>query len=184
MGVYVSEWYGFEVESKRHLMDLLIEPSFSPAICSQFHEMADGSYKVYYNFQPRWKEVTDALKAYARQQNMDPSTKAVIALDIAASAGVFKALAPISSFSLDDKERSSVDELYANELPATDEHHQGLDGHSFKLKIYKDNKERFYESWCVTPLNWGSLRNLVSIVVDRLGLSYESYGAYIRKASS
>ena len=73
MGSYEAEWYGFEVESKRHLMDLLIEPSFSPAICSQFHEMADGSYKVYYNFQPRWKEVTDALKAYARQQNMDPS---------------------------------------------------------------------------------------------------------------
>lgn len=89
MGVYMSEWYGFEIESKCHLMDLMIEPSFDPAINLQFHEMADGNYKAFYNYQPEWKEVVNVLKAYAREQNMDHSTKANVAIDVAASAGVF-----------------------------------------------------------------------------------------------
>ena len=56
MGSYTAEWYGFEVKSRRHLMDLYIEPSFAPAICLQFHEMPDGRYKVFYNYQPAGKK--------------------------------------------------------------------------------------------------------------------------------
>lgn len=65
MGSYTAEWYGFEVKSRRHLMDLYIEPSFAPAICLQFHEMPDGRYKVFYNYQPAGKEEVEAVKAYA-----------------------------------------------------------------------------------------------------------------------
>lgn len=181
MGSYTAEWYGFEVKSRRHLMDLYIEPSFASAICLQFHEMPDGRYKAFYNYQPPWKEVLEVIKAYAHEQKMDPSTKWDVAFNIAAAAGVFKHLAPISDYVLEDEERRIVDELYVNELPVTDEHHLGLDGHSYKLWIYKDGEEKYYETWCVTPLSWGALRALVRTVVDRLGLEYESYGAYISK---
>ena len=181
MGSYTAEWYGFEVKSRRHLMDLYIEPSFASAICLQFHEMPDGRYKVFYNYQPAGKEEVEAVKAYAHEQKMDPSTKWDVAFNIAAAAGVFKHLAPISDYVLEDEERRIVDELYVNELPVTDEHHLGLDGHFYKLWIYKDGEENYYETWCVTPLSWGALRALVRTVVDRLGLEYESYGAYISK---
>ena len=56
MGSYTAEWYGFEVKSRRHLMDLYIEPSFAPAICLQFHEMPNGGYRAFYNYQPARKE--------------------------------------------------------------------------------------------------------------------------------
>ena len=181
MGSYTAEWYGFEVKSRRHLMDLYIEPSFASAICLQFHEMPDGRYKAFYNYQPAGKEEVEAVKAYAYEQKMDPSTKVSVAFSAAAAAGVFKQLAPISDYVLEDEERCIVDELYVNELPVTDEHHLGLDGHSYKLWIYKDGEEKYYETWCVTPLSWGALRALVRTVVDRLGLEYESYGAYISK---
>lgn len=85
---------------------------------------------------------------------------------------------------LDEEERRCVEELYDNELPVTDEHHLGLDGHSYTLRIYKDDEEKCYKSWCVTPLSWGALRNLVRTVVDRLELNYESYGAYVRNTSN
>ena len=144
MGTYYSEWYGFEVASKRHLMDL-------------FHEMQDGEYRAFYNYQPSWKEIVDAVKAYAYEQKMDPSTKANVVLDIAASAGVFKPLAPVYDYLLDI----------------------GLDGHSYTLRIYKNGEEKFYKSWCVTPLSWDHLRDLVRTVVDRLELKHENYGAYV-----
>ena len=63
---------------------------------------------------------------------MDPSTKVSVAFSAAAAAGVFKHLAPIWDYVLEDEERRIVDELYVNELPVTDEHHLGLDGHSYK----------------------------------------------------
>ena len=62
--------------------------------------MADCSYRAFYNYQPDWKKFVDVLKAYARERNMDPSTKAMVAIDIAATAGVFKPLAPVSSYVL------------------------------------------------------------------------------------
>ena len=179
MGSYTAEWYGFEVKSRRHLMDLYIEPSFAPAICLQFHEMPNGGYRAFYNYQPARKEEVEAVKAYAYAQKMDPSTKVNVAYSIAAEAGVFKQLAPISDYVLEDKERRFVDELYVNELPDTEEHHLGLDGHIYKLLIYKDGEEKYYETWCVTPHNWGALRDLVRTIVERLGLDYEKYGAYI-----
>lgn len=179
VGTYYSEWYGFEVASKRHLMDLTIEPSFDPAICIQFHEMQDGEYRAFYNYQPSWKEIVDTVKAYAYEQKMDPSTKANAALDIAASAGVFKPLAPVFDYLLEEEELRYVEELYINELSETDEHHIGLDGHSYTLRVYKNGEEKCYKTWCVTPLNWDLLRDLVRTVVDRLELKYESYGAYV-----
>ena len=179
VGTYYSEWYGFEVASKRHLMDLLIEPSFDHAICVQFHEMQDGEYRAFYNYQPSWKEIVDAVKAYAYEQKMDPSTKANAALDIAAYAGVFKPLAPVFDYLLEEEELRYVEELYINELPETDEHHIGLDGHSYTLRVYKNGEEKCYKTWCVTPLSWDILKELVRTVVDRLELKYESYGAYV-----
>ena len=47
--------------------------------------------------------------------------------------------------------------------------------------IYKDGEENYYETWCVTPLSWGTLRALVRTVIDRLGLDNKSCGAYIRQ---
>lgn len=181
MGLYEAEWYGFEVESMRHLMDLYIEPSFHSAICIQFHEMADRSYRAFYNYQPDWKKVVDVLKTYARERNMDSSTKVMDVIDVAVTAGVFKPLAPVSSYVLREDEKRCVEELYRNELPATDEHIIGLDGHSYTLRIFKDGEEKCYRTWCATPLSWSTLRNLVSTVVDRLGLDPGGYGAYVKK---
>ena len=109
----------------------------------------------------------------------DPSTKANAVLDIAASAGVFKPLASVFDYLLEEEEQRCVEELYINELPETDEHHIGLDGHSYTLRIYKNGEEKFYKSWCVTPLSWDHLRDLVRTVVDRLELKHENYGAYV-----
>ena len=136
MGSYNAEWYGFEVESRRHLMDLIIEPSFAPAICLQFHEMPDGSYRVFYNYQPAGEDEVEAVYVYAYEQKIDPSTKANVAYRLAAAAGVLRQLAPISYYILEDEERRIVEELYVNELPDTNEHHFGLDGHSYTLLIY------------------------------------------------
>ena len=123
MGVYDAELYGFVVESRQHLMDLFIEPSFAPAICLQFHEMSDGSYRAFYNYQSAGKDEVEAVKAYAHEQKMDPSTKVNVAYNLAAAAGVFRKLAPISYYNLEDEERCIVKDLYLNELPDTDEHH-------------------------------------------------------------
>ena len=62
MGSDCAEWHGFEVESRQHLMDLYIEPSFASAICLQFHESSDGEYRALYNYQPPSKKVFEVLK--------------------------------------------------------------------------------------------------------------------------
>lgn len=90
MRTYISDCYGFEVKSKQYFMDLVIEPSFNPAICIQFHEMADSSYKAFYNYQPQKKEFVNALKSFYEQNNVDPHTEARITIERASSAGVFK----------------------------------------------------------------------------------------------
>lgn len=112
MGAYDAELYGFEVESRQHLMDLFIEPSFALAICLQFHEMSDGSYRAFYNYQPAGKDEVEAVKAYAHEQKMDPSTKVNVAYNLAASAGVFRKLAPISYYNLEDGRYRIIQEKY------------------------------------------------------------------------
>ena len=54
----------------------------------------------------------EAVKAYAHEQKMDPSTKVNVAYNLAASAGVFRKLAPISYYNLEDGRYRIIQEKY------------------------------------------------------------------------
>jgi len=72
MGEYKKEWFAFKIESLRHILDLTIEPSFAKAVCFQFHQMQDNSYKVFWNFET--VKIASLIIQYAKDNKIDMKT--------------------------------------------------------------------------------------------------------------
>ncbi|MBR0262241.1 MAG: hypothetical protein IJQ85_10685 [Selenomonadaceae bacterium] len=62
MGKYNSDWFSFEIKSKRHVMDLAISPSFAKGVGFQVHEMKNNSFQLFWNYELRPKEYGVLIK--------------------------------------------------------------------------------------------------------------------------
>lgn len=175
-----TDLFGFEIESKRKIMNLVIGTSVRPAhdVCVQIHETIDGRYKAYYKFAPGTKELITAVQDYAQENGLNSRRSWNDALNKAAKAGVLRSLSPVMDFDLSNQEEKTVDELYEEELPDGVKKIQGLDGHMFFLTLYKE-KDLDYSTWCVVPPEWKRLYDVINMIVDRIGLEKDYYGAYL-----
>lgn len=173
MCAYVREWYGFSIDSKRHIMDLEIAPSFKRVVCTQFHEMENGEYRAFYNFEPP-REVFFAKIKRCNEENKGETNKT---LAQTCAGGLFREDCPVKEFTLSIEERQLVDRLYEQELPEDVEKSYGLDGHSYLLTLYKDRPIE-YRSWAVVPKEWNGLTEVINMVIYRIDLDEKNYGVY------
>ena len=74
MGEYKSDWFSFEIKSKRHVMDLAISPAFAKGIGFQVHEMKNNSYQLFWNFGMVGREIYSATVEYTRLNEIAPKT--------------------------------------------------------------------------------------------------------------
>lgn len=174
MGYYNKGWYGFEIESKKHLLDMIINPSFRPAVCFQYHEMANGSLMGFYNFQPPEKEMLEKLKEYVFDTygTLDMPFSGEL-MDDAVKAGRLKPITPVSDFRLTDEEKLLVYSIYEGVNDGDLLKHSGLDGTSYELLVYQDGNVDLYEHLHPQPMS--NLGMLITLMVDRLGLDQTHY---------
>lgn len=147
MGEYRDDWFSFEIKSQRHILDLIIEPSFAKAVCFQVHEMENNSFQLFWNFGMVGREIVTLLKEYAQINKIDPKTSMVKVFDSEEFIAFIKQHASgIFIADLDADDMSLVNAVVnANWIEA--KCICGLDGSSYKIKIYGE-PIREYEFWC------------------------------------
>ncbi len=165
MGKYNSDWFSFEVESRRHIMDLIIEPSFAKTACFQVHETADNSFKLFWNFGMVSREIISPLMEYAKLNKIDlrtPMTKVCCSEDFAEFMRQNAPPINIADLSADDMALvDAVDNADWRDV----KYRCGLDGHDYTVKIYGEPIREF-KCWCVIPKEYGALIPLVDRLID------------------
>ena len=180
MGHYYSEYYGFEVKSKTHLMDLICSPSFNIGVCIQFHIMDDGCYKAFYNFAPSSEKLNDALDYVATQYGLDIFKDNAFVFEECTASGLFRECCPVFSFCLNEDEKQKVKVVYEHH-PNNVEEIWGCDGCIYDLIVYNDGMTKEFQLWSELPDEWGELAMLINLMVKRLDLEKDDYSAHIRK---
>lgn len=177
MGEYKKEWFAFKIESLRHILDLTIEPSFAKAVCFQFHQMQDNSYKVFWNFET--VKIASLIIQYAKDNKIDIKTPVIEVVDSDEFAKFIKSHSPVFNSDL-----SAADMEIVNAVIKADwkpiQYRCGLDGHSYRIKIYGE-KIREYKTWCDIPNEWADLIPLVNFLIELANLQpdYSYRVAYI-----
>lgn len=170
MGSYNKDWFAFEIESLRHILDLTIEPSFAPAACFQFHQMQDNFYRVFWNIGMTDRGSLPKVQEYvkANESKIDMQMPFSEFLKDAGLAKFMKRYAPIHSADLSSNDMEIVNAVAnADWTPA--QYGGGLDGHSYTIKIYGDTPREFH-CWCRIPAEWTALIPLVNFVIGAANL--------------
>ena len=145
MGEYNSNWFSFEVKSQRHIMDLIIEPSFAKAICFQVHGMKDGSFKLFWNFGMVGREIDSLIKKYIEINKISVFTLQIL---VSKEFGDFmRANATQIQIADLDADDMTLANAVVNAKWIEAKRRYGLDGHSYKIKIY-GKPIREYEFYC------------------------------------
>ncbi len=183
MGEYRDDWFSFEVKSKRHIMDLIIAPSFAKAVCFQVHEMKNDSFQLFWNYELRPKEYGALIKKYL-EINKDK-------IDMKMSIVDFFFGKELASFMRQHTPEIFIADLNADDMTLVaavvnaewqDEKYRcGLDGHHYRIKIYGE-EVRAFKCWCVIPKAWSELIPLVDRLIEIAKLEphdcYEVSGVY------
>ena len=162
MGEYNYKWFSFEVKSKRHIMDLTIEPSFAKAVCFQVHEMSENFFQLFWNLDMKGHEVMALFKKFAEINNVAATMENYFSEKF--DAFMRLNTTPISIVDLDADDMSLVNDII-NANWQYEEFRCGLDGHSYNIKIYGEQVSEF-ECWCVIPEAWIELVPLVDRLID------------------
>lgn len=181
MGEYRDDWFSFEIKSKRHIMDLIIEPSFSNAVCFQVHEMENDSFKLLWNFGMVGREIVHLMKEYAQVNDIDLKTFIAKVFDSEDFAAFMKQHAPeIFIVDLDADDMNLINAV-VNANWSFKEYRCGLDGHHYRIKIYGEQLREF-KCWCVIPKEWNELIPLVDRLIEIAKLEplscYAVHGVY------
>ena len=183
MGEYRDDWFSFEVKSKRHIMYLIIEPSFAKAGCFQVHEMEADSFKLFWNYELRPKEYVPLIKKYFEINSDKIAPKMSIA--------EFFFGKEFAAFMRQHTPEIFVADLNANDMALVAavvnadwqyvKYRCGLDGHSYTIKIYGEEVREF-KCWCNIPKAWSELIPLVDRLTEIAKLEprdcYEVHGVY------
>ena len=168
MGEYNYKWFSFEVKSKRHIMDLTIEPSFAKAVCFQVHEMSENFFQLFWNYELRPVIEQGKLMRKYIDLNRDKLPPKMSLPEFFYSEGLAAFMRlnapPISIADLDEDDMSLVNDII-NANWQYEEFRCGLDGHSYNIKIYGEQVSEF-ECWCVIPEAWIELVPLVDRLID------------------
>ena len=171
MGGYKKEWLAFEIDSKCHIMDLIIESSFAKAICFQIHQMQDNSYKVFWNFEFASQKIVSLTIQYGKDNKIDMKTPLIEIWKSNEFAKFIKQHSKIYSSDLNENVVEIVNTIIKSDwsqLP----YECGLDGHSYHIKIYGE-KIREYHCWCNIPGRWFDLLPLLDLLIKLADLQPE-----------
>lgn len=173
----------FRIESATHIMDLIIEPpSALPSVCFQVHKMQDDSAVLFWNFGLTNIQKMNLVFQYVNEhpENFPEGmkTKMLDAERIACRDEKFietlKLRAPIQRHRLSSDELKLVDAVANADLKLPENYHGGLDGHSYKLKIYSEPVKEF-NFWCYIPKCWVEIPPLVKFFVEVAHLPCKDY---------
>ncbi|MBQ3727651.1 MAG: hypothetical protein II902_11470 [Selenomonadaceae bacterium] len=181
MGEYRDDWFSFEVKSKRHIMDLIIAPSFAKAVCFQVHEMKNDSFQLFWNFGMTSREEFPLLKKFVRLNQIDLKTSMVKVLESKEFNNFMRMNAPPIRFADLDADDMTLINAVVNAEWQEMEYRCGLDGHHYRVKIYGE-EIRAFKCWCVIPKAWSELIPLVDRLIEIAKLEprdcYEVSGVY------
>ncbi len=165
----------FKIDSACHIMDVIINPSFARAVCFQIHKMRDNSCKVFWEYELRGREKFALIGRYINEnrESLDLKMPVVECVELICRDPKFlamlKADSQIHSADLSENDMALVNAVIdANWEPV--EYGGGLDGHSYKIKIYGENP-REYNRWCDIPASWKDLIPLVDFLIDVANLT-------------
>ncbi len=145
---YQENWFAFEIDSKRHIMDLTIKRSLKKSVCFQFHQMKDDSYKVFWNFGVHGNDFVSLLLEYAEVNKLDKKTPITEVWNSEEFAKFVKSYPKkIYSQNLNKKDMEIVNYFVNYEWKLPIAYGGGLDGHSYHVKIY-GKKIIEFERWC------------------------------------
>ncbi|MBR5914115.1 MAG: hypothetical protein IKZ58_07130 [Selenomonadaceae bacterium] len=166
--------FQFEINSAVHIMDLMIKPPAArPKVCFQVHKMLDNANVLFWNFGLTARESMPLLRRYILE-NIEKfkdrwKTKLLDGVAIACRDEKFiemlKPHASIYSHELSDDEMKLVYDVVNADYYLPDDCHGGLDGHSYKLKIYGE-MTRELNFWCYVPKKWATFPPLVDFFVE------------------
>ena len=181
MGEYRDEWFSFYVKSLRHVLDLSISSSFAKGVGFQVHETEPNSFKLFWNCELLWREISLLLVEYAKLNRIDPKTPASQIFFSEDFADFMRKNAPpIQSVDLNADDMSLI-KTVVNANWRDEEYRCGLDGHSYTIKIYGAQVHTF-KCWCDIPNAWQELIPLVERLIDIAKLEprdcYEVHGVY------
>ena len=159
-----KKWLDFEIASARHVMDLRIESSFRKTVNFQVHEMQDNLYRIFWTKGKFPGDVMRIIVEYIENNGIDKKTPLVEIFQDKDFAKFVQSRFTIHSADLSATDMKLVNAVIdANWEPV--EYRGGLDGHSYKIKIYGENP-REYCSWCDIPASWADLIPLVDFLID------------------
>ena len=175
MGVYDEALSGFDIESKRYLINLKIMPFVGAGVCFQFHQMEDGSYKMFWNIDKicGGKEGTRNLCAYLKAH---PGTRATDVQEVLKSKefiAYVKGLSPVQCADLRGPEVDVVNDVAFAAWEKGDGVKSGLDGNWITVYLPQTGKQ--YKTWSYVPEEWEELAPLVNMAVDKADLELGEY---------
>lgn len=171
-----SKFFDFEINSLKRIIDLSINPSFARTVGFQIHQMFDNSYRIFWNFGMKIGEKFAEIVQYAKEtdeyKNKMKAPVTEVLTEICSDARFaerIKSKIVIHSADLSENDMKLVNAVIdANWAPV--EYGGGLDGQSYKIKIYGKNP-REYNRWCDIPADWTDLIPLVDFLIDVANLT-------------
>lgn len=139
------ELLSFEINSQKHLFDVLIVSSFTfPNVLFQIHETAPNKIKVF------WRENSSShtlFNVINKVKEIFPESTSMNISEISKTDCFKEAMSvdnPIKEIELTPAEMRTVLDFYDNGIPINATTHRGYDGHTFYITMF-GNQIKEYE---------------------------------------
>lgn len=165
MGVYVKEFYPMQGCKGEKILSLLTEQSMRTKSVNFEVYHSDSEWNLYWNMEIPPIDFLPVMKKYAKKEAiLQEAMKDEIVL-----REVLK-LSKTYVCQLSVEEVAIIKRIVEKGLPDLNRRKpQGLDGHSYELKLYTSEKE--YRCWCVIPKEWKELIPLIKLFVAKAELN-------------
>lgn len=166
--------YDFKTDDEL-LLYLEITSSFFPCVFFKIYRNKNNDFIVY------WRKKLDDNEFFTRLDNeLSDIIKHTENINELYQTTEYKAFlnkhSPINKAVLNDYQKTLVTDLINNGLNKEVDMPHGCDGHSYMLKLYYPEPERFY-CWCILPKEWKYLEDVINFLVKEVaGLDYSKYG--------
>lgn len=165
MGVYVKEFCPLQGCKGEIVLSLLIEQSLRTK--SVYFEVYNsvGEWNLYWNYEISPVDFLPVMKKYAKK-----GATLQEAMEDEMVVGEVSKLAKTYVCHLNEDDITIIKRIAEKGLPDVNRKKpQGLDGHSYEIKLYNIEKE--YRCWCVVPEEWGDLIPLIELFVAKADLN-------------
>ena len=174
-----SEYYPFDIKSKRMMMKIDINAFFKLGDAFfEIHEMEDASVKVYWRKGLPERQYFDYVVLIEKKHFCDNK---LLIRELILTEEYKKEMAvisPIKEVLLSDEELKRIIELVKIGIPDDYKNICGRDGHSFD--IWFENSKR-YGLWCWVHESLEPIADVINLLIERAGLDREMYGMKVQK---